>query len=55
MSQLSPNVYRFEPIRAKEEDLARFHGTNERVSIANYSEINQFFHRLITVSGIEGR
>ena len=55
MSELSPNVYRFEPIRAKEEDLARFHGTNERVSIANYSEIIQFFNRLITVSGVEGR
>lgn len=55
MSELSPNVYRFEPIRARQEDLARFHGTNERVSIANYSEIIRFFHRLITVSGVEGR
>ncbi len=55
MSELSANVYRFEPIRAKAEDLARFHGTNERVSIANYAELIQFFHRLITVAGIEGR
>ena len=55
MSGLSANVYRFEPIRAKPEDLARFHGTNERVSIANYAELIQFFHRLITVAGIEGR
>jgi carboxypeptidase PM20D1 len=55
MSGLSANVYRFEPIRASTEDLGRFHGTNERVSIANYAELIQFFHRLITVAGIEGR
>jgi carboxypeptidase PM20D1 len=53
MSGLSPNVYRFEPIRAREQDLARFHGTNERVSIANYAEIIQFFHRLVTVAAFE--
>jgi carboxypeptidase PM20D1 len=55
MSDLSANVYRFEPIRAGADDLARFHGTNERVSIVNYAELIQFFHRLITVSAIEGR
>jgi carboxypeptidase PM20D1 len=55
MSELSANVYRFEPIRARADDLARFHGTNERVSIANYAELIQFFHRLITVAAIEGR
>lgn len=55
MGELSANVYRFEPIRAKPDDLARFHGTNERVSIENYVELIQFFHRLITVAGVEGR
>jgi carboxypeptidase PM20D1 len=55
MSDLSANVYRFLPIRARAEDLARFHGTNERVSIANYAELVQFFHRLITVSSIDGQ
>lgn len=55
MSDLSANVYRFEPIRARADDLARFHGTNEQVSIVNYAELIQFFHRLITVSAIEGR
>jgi carboxypeptidase PM20D1 len=55
MSELSANVYRFVPIRARPADLARFHGTNERVSISNYAELIQFFHRLIVVAGFEAR
>jgi len=52
MSELTPHVYRFLPVRAGGEDLARFHGTNERISIENYAELIRFFHRLITVSSI---
>ncbi len=40
-------VYRFSPVRARSEDLPRFHGTNERVSIANYAEMIQFYHQLL--------
>jgi carboxypeptidase PM20D1 len=47
MLALSDNVYRFAPVRAQPQDLARFHGTNERVSVANYAEMIRFFHRLI--------
>ena len=47
MLALSDNVYRFAPVRARPQDLARFHGTNERVSVANYAEMVRFFHRLI--------
>jgi carboxypeptidase PM20D1 len=50
MSELSPNVYRFLPIRAQGSDMERFHGTDERVSIDNYVETIRFFHRLIAVS-----
>jgi carboxypeptidase PM20D1 len=46
-SLLSDAVYRFSPYRAKAEDLARFHGTNERLSIANYGEMIQFYHQLL--------
>lgn len=53
MSELTPNVYRFVPVRAKPEDLARFHGTNERIGVDNYAEVIRFFHRLISVSAIE--
>ena len=32
---VSDHIYRFSPVRAKPEDLPRFHGTNERISAAN--------------------
>ena len=44
---LADNVYKFSPVRAKPEDLKRFHGTNERISIDNYVELIQFYHQLI--------
>jgi carboxypeptidase PM20D1 len=45
--EMADNVYRFSPIRARSEDLPRFHGTNERISIANYVEMIQFYHQLL--------
>ena len=47
MVGLADNVYRFSPVRARAEDLARFHGTNERISVANYVEIIRFYETLI--------
>jgi carboxypeptidase PM20D1 len=44
---LSRHIYRFSPVRAKPEDLSRFHGTNERISVANYVEAIQFYHQLL--------
>lgn len=44
---VADNVYRFSPVRAGPEDTARFHGTNERISVANYTELIQFYHQLI--------
>lgn len=44
---VADNVYRFSPVRAGPEDLARFHGTNERISVANFTELIQFYHQLI--------
>ena len=41
------HVYKFSPVRAKPEDLPRFHGTNERISTANYAEMIQFYHQLL--------
>ena len=41
------HIYRFSPVRAKAEDLPRFHGTNERISIANLGELIRFYHRLL--------
>ena len=44
---VADDVYKFSPMRARLEDLKRFHGTNERISTANYVELIQFYHQLI--------
>jgi carboxypeptidase PM20D1 len=44
---LSPNVYRFLPIRINGEDLKRLHGTNERVGVESYGEAVRFYAQLI--------
>nr|HMN79967.1 M20/M25/M40 family metallo-hydrolase [Burkholderiaceae bacterium] len=46
-ADIADTVFKFMPVRARAEDLARFHGTNERMSVANYTQIIQFYHRLI--------
>ena len=44
---ISDHIYRFSPVRARPEDLPRFHGTNERVSTANLAELVRFYRRLV--------
>ncbi|TAG45776.1 MAG: M20 family peptidase [Betaproteobacteria bacterium] len=44
---VADNVYRFSPVRTGPTDLARFHGTNERISTANYVEMIQFYFQLL--------
>jgi carboxypeptidase PM20D1 len=44
---LASNVYRFSPIHAKAEDLGRFHGTNERIAIADLVGLVRFYHQLM--------
>ncbi len=50
---VADDVYRFTPVRARPGDLARFHGTNERVSLANYAEMIRFYHRLLTLTATD--
>lgn len=45
--RLSRNIYRFVPVRVKEGDLARVHGTNERVGVENYGEVVRFYAQLM--------
>ncbi|MCY1554165.1 hypothetical protein D9M68_907180 [compost metagenome] len=47
-SLVSDAVFRFSPFRAKGEDLARFHGNNERLAISNYGEMIGFYHQLLS-------
>lgn len=46
-SRVSDHIYRFSPVRARPEDLSRFHGTNERISTANLAELVRFYHQLL--------
>ncbi|HMN20651.1 MAG TPA: M20 family peptidase [Ottowia sp.] len=45
---ISDHIFKFSPIRADSEDLKRFHGTNERLSVKNYADAIRFYHRLVT-------
>ena len=44
---ISDHIYRFSPVRAKPEDLKRFHGTNERISTSNLAELVGFYVQLL--------
>ena len=44
---ITDNVFRFIPIRMGPDDMARFHGTNERVSVENMGEAVAFYVRLM--------
>jgi carboxypeptidase PM20D1 len=44
---LTDNIFRFSPVRANGDDLKRFHGTNERLSIEGYADMIRFYRRLI--------
>lgn len=47
LTALTPNVYRFAPFVVTSEDIARVHGTNERIAVANYLGGIAFERRLI--------
>lgn len=44
---VTDNIYRFIPIILGPDDRARFHGTNERVTVENMGQAVQFYMRLI--------
>lgn len=44
---ISGHVFKFSPIRAGAEDLSRFHGTNERLSVDGYADAIRFYHTLL--------
>ncbi|MFC0240817.1 M20 family peptidase [Rhodopseudomonas telluris] len=46
-ADIADNIFRFSPVRANSEDLKRFHGTNERLSIQNYADMIRFYVRLM--------
>ncbi|HJV61019.1 MAG TPA: M20 family peptidase [Albitalea sp.] len=44
---VSEHIYRFSPVYARPEDLARFHGTNERIATRNLADLIRFYRRLL--------
>jgi carboxypeptidase PM20D1 len=47
MSAVAENIFRFSPVRARAEDLPRFHGTDERMAVTNYADLIRFYQALI--------
>ena len=47
---ISRQTFKFSPIRANAQDLKRFHGTNERLSVNNYADAIRFYRRLAVQS-----
>ncbi|MEP6971447.1 MAG: M20 family peptidase [Betaproteobacteria bacterium] len=54
-AEISDQIFKFSPVRARSEDLARFHGTNERISLDNLAELIRFYHRLLTMGAKASR
>lgn len=54
MADVADNIYRFSPVRADLQDLSRFHGSNERISISNYAEMIRFYQRLLSNVAADG-
>ncbi|MBR1141905.1 M20 family peptidase [Bradyrhizobium sp. AUGA SZCCT0431] len=44
---ITDKIFRFSPVRANSDDLKRFHGTNERLSLEGYADMIRFYRRLI--------
>lgn len=46
-ASIADAIFRFTPVHAGQADLARFHGTNERIGIDNHVQAIQFYERLL--------
>lgn len=53
MTALTDQVYRFSPVRARQEDLGRIHGHDERLALSNYVEMIRFYQRLLRQTVVE--
>jgi carboxypeptidase PM20D1 len=47
---ITEHSYRFMPMRFRPADLARLHGTDERVALDQLPDMVRFYHRLLSVS-----
>ncbi|MBX7200678.1 MAG: M20 family peptidase [Rhodospirillaceae bacterium] len=51
-SRVSAAAYRFLPMRLRPEDIRRIHASDERIAIANYGEIINFYLALIRAAAL---
>lgn len=49
-TEVADEVLRFAPIHVSSPDMPRFHGSNERISVANHVEMIQFYERLLRLA-----
>ena len=47
MAALTDDIYRISSVRARSEDIPRYHGVDERIAIANYIEMINVYVRLL--------
>ena len=47
---ITEHSYRFMPIRFRSQDLARVHGTDERIAVDQLADMVRFYHRLLSQS-----
>jgi carboxypeptidase PM20D1 len=50
---LSRNIYRFSPSYLDVSDLRRFHGVNERIAVADYQRVINFYCHMIINADVE--
>lgn len=46
-AKLTNNIYRFSPQRLRPDDVKRFHGVNERISVEDYARCVRFYYYLM--------
>lgn len=46
-AHLTPNIFRFQPVTLAADDIRRFHGIDERISVRNYEQCIRFYMQLI--------
>jgi len=46
-ASLTSDIYRFSPLVMDADDVARLHGTNERIGVVNFARFIDFYCQLI--------
>jgi carboxypeptidase PM20D1 len=47
--RIAEDVYRFQPVSLVPEDVARLHGTNERIALTSLVDAVRFYRRVVRI------